>query len=137
MQLILAIYFMFRAHFFQKDKGGKWYIFHPIHVSMNVSGYKEKIVALLHDVVEDSNYTFSDLERYFNKDVMDALKLITKDKNIDYFDYLSNIKNNEISRKVKLEDLRHNIQEKRLKVITEKDILRINKYKEAINFLKK
>ena len=73
------------AHKYQSDKGGKPYINHPITVSQMVKTKKAKIVALLHDVLEDSKYTKSDLEEFFTQDVCDAVQLLTRGKNENYF----------------------------------------------------
>lgn len=90
---------MIKSPFFQKDKGGKRYIYHPIYLSLKVNGYKEKIVALLHDVIEDSDYTLEDLNVYFDKDVIEAVKVITKVKGEKYMEYLERVKNNNIAKK--------------------------------------
>ncbi|WP_197034489.1 hypothetical protein [Streptobacillus canis] len=66
---------------------------------MKVNGYKEKIVALLHDVIEDSDYTLEDLNVYFDKDVIEAVKVITKVKGEKYMEYLERVKNNNIAKK--------------------------------------
>lgn len=98
-------------------------------------GYKTKIVALLHDVVEDSNITIKELSKYFDNDIILAVDCITKKKGQKYQDYLEVVKNNELARKVKIADLTHNIDLSRLKNITEKDIDRRNKYLKAKTFL--
>ena len=129
LKLFKAFFIMLKAHKGQKDKAGKMYIFHPIRVALMSKGYKTKIVALLHDVVEDSNITIKELSKYL------AVDCITKKKGQKYQDYLEVVKNNELSRKVKIADLTHNIDLSRLKNITEKDIDRRNKYLKAKEFL--
>lgn len=94
-------------------------------------------VALLHDVVEDSIYTLQDLiDQGFPNEVIDAVKVLTHNKNIPYLDYIDSIKSNPIARKVKIEDLKHNSDITRLNQITEKDLERIEKYKTALGLLK-
>ena len=70
-------------------------------------------VALLHDVVEDTSITYADLEKKFPKQVVEIVRLLTHDENVDYFDYIRKIKTNPIATKVKLEDLHHNSNEAR------------------------
>ena len=126
----------FEAHKDQKDKTGLPYIYHPIHLAYNVESEYEIITALLHDVVEDTDYTFEDLlEMGFPKEVVEALTYLTHDKDVRYKDYVKNIKNNELARTVKLADLRHNSDLSRLNVVNEEDRERQKKYLEAIQFL--
>lgn len=136
MKLIKAFLLCMVKHWKQKDKAGKRYIWHPIHVMINVKGYNEKIVALLHDIVEDTEVTVSDLKNLkFSKEVIEAVDVITKKKDQEYFSYLKSIKDNSIAKKVKIEDLKHNSDLKRLRSITQKDIDRAIKYKKAIDYL--
>ena len=77
---------------------------------------EEKIVAILHDVIEDSNTTLQDLkEQGFNNEIINAIDILTKKDNMDYFDYIKLVKTNDLARKVKLADLKHNLLEERLK----------------------
>jgi len=129
-----ALIIMFKAHKGQKDKAGKAYIFHPLKVSFGVKTKDAKIVALLHDVIEDSNYTIEDLNFLTEKQKY-SLDLLTHKKDESYFDYIEKIKHNDIAKEVKLSDLKHNSNLKRLKNITEKDLERVEKYKKAIEIL--
>jgi putative GTP diphosphokinase len=136
MKLIKAFLLCMVKHWKQKDKAGKRYVWHPIHVMINVKGYNEKIVALLHDIVEDTEVTVPDLKNLkFSKEVIEAVDVITKKKDQEYFSYLKSIKDNSIAKKVKIEDLKHNSDLKRLRSITQKDIDRAIKYKKAIDYL--
>ena len=93
-------------------------------------------VALLHDVVEDTDITFEELEADgFSKEIIDALKLMTHDDSVSYMDYIKAIKTNNIATIVKLADLRHNSDLTRLDIVDEKAIKRAEKYKKAIEFL--
>ena len=135
MQVFRAMNIAYSAHMGQFDKAGVPYIFHPIHLAEQMDTEEECIVALLHDVVEDTEVTFEDLEKEFSKTIIDAIRLLTRDKSVDYMEYVKNLKSNTIARKVKLADLRHNSDPTRLIKITDKDIERINKYKRAIELL--
>lgn len=130
-----AINIAYNAHIGQEDKFGIPYIFHPFHLAEQMETEEECIVALLHDVVEDTNVTFIDLEKEFSSTVMDALKLLTRDKSKDYMEYIKKIKDNPLARKVKLADLHHNSDTTRLEKITEEDQKRNEKYLEAIKLL--
>ena len=126
----------YKAHINQFDKAGVPYIFHPIHLAEQMDTETECVVALLHDVVEDTDVTFEQLEKEFSSDIIKILKLLTHDKDTDYMEYVKIIKENPIAKKVKIADITHNADETRLDKITEKDILRREKYKEALKILK-
>lgn len=133
-----AIKLMYEAHKDQVDKAGMPYVLHPLHVAEEMEDETRTIVALLHDVVEDSDITFEKLsELGFSNTVIESLKLLTHDEDIDYFDYIQNIGTNPISISVKLADLRHNSDLSRLDKITNEDILRVEKYKKCIDYLEK
>ena len=133
---IKALIIMFQAHKGQKDKAGKTYIFHPLKVYFGVKTKDAKIIALLHDVLEDSNYTIEDLDFLTEKQKY-SLNLLTHKKDESYFDYIEKIRDDDIAKEVKLSDLKHNSNLKRLKNITEKDLERVEKYKKAIEILSK
>ena len=130
-----AMNIAFNAHNGQFDKSGVPYIYHPIHLAEQMQTEEECIVALLHDVVEDTEITFEKLEKEFSAPIIQALKLLTHDDSIEYMDYVRNLKNNSIAKNVKLADLRHNSDETRLEKLTEKDVKRNQKYSEAIKIL--
>lgn len=132
-----AMKIAFDAHNGQMDKSGIPYIYHPIHLAEQMETEEECIVALLHDTVEDTNVTFEQLEKEFSNTVIQALKLLTHDKTIEYMDYIKNLKDNPIARKVKLADLHHNSDETRLEYLKEKDRKRNQKYRKAIEILSK
>ncbi len=132
-----AIKIAFNAHQHQTDKAGMPYIFHPFYLASQMDDEYSICVALLHDVVEDSNYEIEDLiNAGFPKEVITAINLLTHQKGVSYMDYINNIKSNELARKVKLADLRHNSDLNRLDFVTEKDLERVKKYIAAINILK-
>lgn len=134
IDLLRAFFIAARAHKGQRDKGGKPYIFHPLNVSLNGKGKDEKIVALLHDVIEDTDYTIDDL-KFLTEDQREALLLLTHDKDKPYMTYIEAIKKNKIASRVKLADLDQNMKLKRLKTVTEKDLERLEKYKRAKDLL--
>ena len=132
-----AIIIAYNAHMGQNDKFGIPYIFHPMHLAELMDTEEECIVAILHDVVEDTDITFEYLEKEFSDTIVEAIKLLTRDKSIPYDEYIMKLKDNEIAKKVKLADLLHNSNVNRLTQITEKDIIRNHKYKNAIRILTK
>ena len=130
-----AINIAYNAHMGQFDFFGIPYIFHPMHLAEQMDTEEECVVAILHDVVEDTDVTIEELEKDFPTQIIDAIKLLTHDKSVDYMDYINNLKANPIAKKVKLADLKHNSDLTRLDKITEKDLIRNEKYKKAIKFL--
>jgi len=126
----------FEAHKEQTDKSGLPYVFHPFHLAEQMETEETTIVALLHDVVEDTDYTIEDLTKAgFNKTITDAITLMTHADNVDYMDYVRGIKENPIAKAVKLADLTHNSDLTRLDVVDEKALRRVEKYKQAIALL--
>ena len=131
-----ALQLSFLAHKDQTDKSGMPYVFHPFHLAEQMPDEDTTIVALLHDVIEDTPYTLDDLRAMgFNEQVLDALALMTHDKRIPYMDYVAKIKGNKIARTVKLADLKHNSDLSRLNTVDEKALQRIEKYRQAIALL--
>lgn len=131
-----ALKLCFAAHKDQTDKSGMPYVFHPFHLAEQMPDEDTTIVALLHDVIEDTPYTLDDLRAMgFNEQVLDALALMTHDKRIPYMDYVAKIKGNKIARTVKLADLKHNSDLSRLDTVDEKALKRIEKYRQAITLL--
>ena len=130
-----ALNICFQAHKDQMDKSGCPYVFHPFHLAEQMDDEQSVIVALLHDVVEDTEMTFEDLEKEFDHEIIEALKLLTHEDDVDYFEYVGKIKENKLARKVKLADLKHNSDLTRLDVITDKNMQRYEKYQNAIQIL--
>ena len=125
-----ALEIAYNAHKGQKDKMGFPYILHPIAVSLMVDTVDEKVVALLHDVVEDTSVTLADLDEVFPAYIVDAVRALTN-VGESYDQYISNVLQSPLAVRVKLADLRHNMDIRRLPDMTEKDIIRINKYKKT------
>lgn len=131
-----ALKLCFEAHKEQKDKSGMPYVFHPFHLAEQMETEQTVIVALLHDVVEDTDYTIEDLTAMgFEKAVTDALTLLTHDDATEYMEYVAAIKNNPIAKAVKLADLRHNADLSRVDVIDERVLARREKYLKALALL--
>lgn len=131
-----ALSLCFEAHKNQLDKSGMPYVFHPFHLAEQMETVETVVVALLHDIVEDTDYTIDDLKNMgFPNTVTDAIALMTHDANTEYMDYVARIKTNPIAKAVKLADLRHNSDTTRLDKVTEKDLKRVEKYTAAIKFL--
>ena len=132
-----AIEIATKAHEGTNDKYGDAYINHVTRVMNLGQTDNEKIVGVLHDVIEDTHWTFEDLEKEgFSKEVVDALKCVTKiSEDEDYEDFINRVKINPLAVKVKLNDLRDNLDIKRMPVVLESDLKRLNKYLKAYNEL--
>ena len=131
----LASKIAYKAHEGQTDKAGVPYIFHPIHIAEQMDSEESCVVALLHDVIEDSDITLEILSKYFNDDIIAALRVLTKKENDDYTMYIKRVKTNKLATKVKIKDLEHNRDLTRLDEVTDKDRKRSVKYWEAIRYL--
>lgn len=131
-----ALKLCFDTHKDQVDKSGLPYVFHPFHLAEQMEDEYTTVVALLHDVVEDSDMTLDDLTSMgYPGEVVGALRYLTHDEAVPYMEYVKKIKENEIATRVKLADLRHNSDLSRLDNVTEKDLERVKKYREAMEEL--
>ena len=131
-----ALKLCFEAHKEQIDKSGMPYVFHPFHLAEQMQDEESTIVALLHDVIEDTEYTLEDLRKMgFGDSVLAAIDLMTHEDGVPYMDYVEKIKTDPIARTVKLADLRHNSDMTRLDVVTSRDQERAEKYLTAIKLL--
>lgn len=134
--LELALTRALEAHWGQVDKAGQPYILHPLWVMAQVSSLEEKLVAILHDAMEDSALTAEQLrEDGFPSPVIDALCLLTKPREEDYLQYVQRIRTSSLARNVKIADLRHNIDVTRLGRLDEADLQRVSKYHRALHML--
>ena len=137
-QLEQAIKLASIKHYGQKDKANKPYLFHLLYVMNNVNDLNAKIVGVLHDILEDTDITRNDLLNYgFSEEIVIAVEILTKPKNQKYIDYIENIKKNDIATKVKLIDLKHNMNLTRLPEISDNDLKRTIKYIKAYKYLMK
>lgn len=131
-----AMQIAIKVHSGQVDKGGNDYIYHPMRVSDSCNSEEEKIVALLHDTIEDGNIT-SDylLMQGFPNDIVDAVLSVSRNKDEDYFDFIRRCKSNPIGHSVKIADLKDNMDITRLNELTDKDVERLKKYHKAYKIL--
>lgn len=131
-----ALCLCFQAHKEQTDKTGLPYVFHPFHLAEQMTDELSTVCALLHDVVEDTEYGFEDLEQMgFPKEVTDVLRLLTHDDELSYFEYVQRLSSNPVARQVKLADLKHNSDLTRLDKVDTAALVRAEKYKKAIAML--
>ena len=120
----------------QTDKAGKPYIEHPLRVMNQVESEEEKIVAVLHDIVEDTNISLNDLRNEgFSEEVVSAVECLTKQDGENYDSYIERISFNPLAVKIKLADLEDNRDLTRLPEVTDKDLERIEKYDKALEKL--
>ena len=128
-----AIEIATEAHKGQFDKAGRDYIEHPLHVMEMGKTEEEKIVGVLHDVVEDTPWTFEALEAEgFAPEIIAALKCVTKvSENENYDDFIERVKKNPLAVAVKINDLSYNMDIRRLPYLSDKDIKRLKKYLKA------
>lgn len=131
-----ALKICFNAHKDQVDKAGAPYVFHPFHLAEQMDCEDSVCVALLHDVVEDTNVTFDDLiKEGFNENIINALKLLTHNDDTPYMEYVKRIKENQIAAKVKLADLKHNSDLSRLDLKGNEIPKKYHMYLDAIKYL--
>lgn len=131
-----AINIAYKAHEKQRDHSGIPYILHPIHLAEQMTTEDTCVVAILHDVVEDTTVTLEDLRQEgFSVAQLEGIRLLTHLPDVDYFDYVRGLKDNPIARAVKIADLHHNLDPSRLVEITPHDLERFEKYKKALEIL--
>jgi len=131
-----AIEIAARTHAGQTDKGGAPYILHPLRVMLRVAPGAQQIVAVLHDVVEDSDVTFEDLEREgFSAEVVKGLRAVTKVEGESYEDFVARAALDPVGKAVKLADLMENSDLSRIAEPSQKDLERVEKYGRAIAYL--
>lgn len=121
------------------DKGGRPYILHCLWVMDRVRhlGDIYMIVAVLHDIVEDTEVSLQALMKMgYSLEIVDAVDALTKNSDVSYATYIKGIKKNKIAREVKLRDLEHNSKITRLKGVTMRDVERMRKYNESYLYLK-
>lgn len=132
-----AIQIAVNAHMGQKDRAGSPYILHPLRVMHSVGATDAKIVAILHDVVEDTSVTFDELiDAGIPKHLVITLRLLTHTDNLSYEDYIARLGENSLAVKVKLADLKDNMDLSRLKEISDEDMELYKKYVSSYRYLK-
>lgn len=121
-----------KGHTGQVDKGGQPYILHPVRVMLQCETVEEKIVALLHDLLEDTEYTADDLRAEgFSEEIIAAVSCLTHREGEEYLEYIERICKNPLAAKVKFADLQDNMNIQRIPNPTEKDYQRLQKYAKA------
>ena len=135
-ELEVAIALACQAHRGQVDKAGEPYVLHPLRIMLRLRTQRERVIAVLHDVVEDSELTLDDLRaRGFSQDVIAAVDCLTHRPDESYDAFIERVCVNELARRVKIEDIRDNLDVTRLRVITDRDRLRFEKYHRALHTL--
>lgn len=135
-QLSHAIQIAIEVHEKQKDRYGQPYIGHLFRVMAAGQTLEEKIVGVLHDVVEDTHLTLIDLSKKgFSEEIIDAIHALSKLENEDYEHYIRRLTRSDLAIKVKLNDLTDNMDLRRLKELKDEDVVRMRKYLHAYNML--
>jgi (p)ppGpp synthase/HD superfamily hydrolase len=132
-----AIRIAVEKHAGQVEKAGRPYILHPLRVMMQMRTDPERIVAVLHDVIEDCGVTPEWLlAEGFPREIVDAILSVSRlDKSESYDDFIRRSAANSTGRIVKIADLRDNLDVTRLAELTQKDLERLNRYRKALNIL--
>ena len=127
-----ALQIAMRAHAGQKDKAGHDYIMHPIRVSERCSDLRARIVALLHDTIEDTDVTADYLrEQGFTEEIVEAVLSVTRREGEEYDNYVHRAAQNELGKMVKRADLEDNMDVRRYVELTDRDVERLRKYLRA------
>jgi (p)ppGpp synthase/HD superfamily hydrolase len=131
-----SMVFAEKCHRGHADKAGVMYILHPLRVMRQMDSETEKIVGVLHDIVEDTPITLQDLrQKGYSEEIVEAIDCLTKREGENYEDFIERCKKNPIAMKVKIADLEDNMDIRRLDVLTEKDTERLNRYLRAWRYL--
>lgn len=127
-----ALAIAIQAHAGQVDKADRPYILHPLRLMFQMETEDEMITAVLHDVVEDSDMTLNELRQAgFSEEVVTAVAAVSRQDDETYEEFIRRLRPNALATKVKLADLTDNMDIRRLKTITPKDLARIEKYHHA------
>jgi hypothetical protein len=131
-----AIVIAAEAHAGQRDKVGEAYILHPLRVMLAVRTAEERIVGVLHDVVEDTRWTLEALRQEgFSPEVVDAVDAVSRREGEDYFDFVRRAGANPLARPVKVADLRDNLDLTRIAAPSQRDHDRCERYRQALALL--
>lgn len=131
-----AVRIAVKAHKQQTDRNGAAYILHPLRVMAMGRTDEERITGILHDVVEDTAWTFDDLRKEgFSEAIVAALDCVTKRDGEDYDAFVGRTRTNPLAIRVKLNDLTDNMDIRRMEIVQEKDVKRLNKYLKAYKLL--
>ena len=124
------------AHAGQTDKAGKTYIRHPLRIMQQMETPQERVVAVLHDVVEDTEYTPAMIEEEFGEEIRDAIVRLTKQDGESYFEFVERASANDLAQKVKIADIEDNMDLTRLSGVSEKTVERQMTYHRALQQLR-
>jgi (p)ppGpp synthase/HD superfamily hydrolase len=125
-----------RVHAGQVDKSGKPYILHPLRLMLKFEDVDEQVVSVLHDVVEDGDVTLEELrELGVSSAAVAAIDCLSKREGELYEDFIARIKPNDLARRVKIADIRDNMDLTRLPQVSDKDLQRVAKYHRALREL--
>lgn len=131
-----AIAIACRAHTGQVDKSGGAYILHPLRLMLRFEDPEAQVVAVLHDVLEDSPITEAELAAQgFAAPILAALVCLTKREGEPYEDFIRRLAPNPLARRVKIEDIKDNLNLTRLHTLSDKDLARVRKYHQALSYL--
>lgn len=138
MDIESAISLALQAHKGQLDKGGHPYILHPLAVMNRVESMEEKIVAVLHDAIEDSEVTIEELRDLgFSEEILTAIHLLTRSTEDSYEEFIEKTTTNRTARNVKIADIKENMNISRIKNPTQEDYNRLEKYRKALERLER
>lgn len=133
----MAISIAIKTHAGQVDKAEQAYILHPLRLMTKMTDEESMVVAVLHDVIEDSDTTADDLiQAGLPERVVEAVKCLTRNEGESYDDFIERIRQNPLARRVKIADIEDNLNILRLKEVTYFDLRRAQKYHQAWNRLK-
>jgi (p)ppGpp synthase/HD superfamily hydrolase len=135
-ELERALRLMLEAHAGQVDKAGAPYVLHPLRLMFRLQTTDERVVALLHDVVEDADVTLDFLRSEgFREEVVEAIAGLTRGPQETYENFIDRLSSNALARKVKIEDLKDNMDLTRLTRVNDSDLQRLRKYHTALKQL--
>ncbi|GLI36296.1 hypothetical protein [Desulforhabdus amnigena] len=127
-----AILIAARAHYGQRDKSGAPYILHPLRVMQRMPTEMLRVIAVLHDVIEDTVFSLENLrDEGFSNDILEALDCLTRREGETYERFIERVKSHPLAVQVKIADLEDNMDMRRMEKVTEKDLTRIAKYHRA------
>jgi len=133
-----AISLAAEAHRDQKDKANAPYILHPLRVMLRMETETDRIIAVLHDVVEDTSVTLRDLQvAGYSTEIVVAIEYLTRAKGEEYEQFIERMKGNTLAVKIKIADLEDNLNFERIKEPNEDDLRRYEKYRRALAVLRK
>lgn len=127
-----AIIFATEAHRGQVDRAGNPYILHPLRLMCRMETDTERMIAVLHDVIEDTDYTLDDLRRMgYSDEIVEAVDCLSRRDDETYEQFIQRIKPNALARRVKLADLLDNMDIRRAGLLQERDLERLQRYQNA------